>query len=61
MLLLWGRGLGQMQVMQVTYGLATSTEVAYFTYIYATVSGEDDATFIIIIMTIKIELQLTIK
>ena len=48
MLLLWGRGLGQMQVMQVTYGLATSTEVAYFTYIYATVSGEEDATFIII-------------
>ena len=25
------------QVMQVTYGVATSTEVAYFTYIYAKV------------------------
>ena len=30
-----------MQVMQVTYGLATSTEVAYFTYIYASVAGND--------------------
>ena len=28
------------QVMQVAYGLATSTEVAYFTYIYAKISGE---------------------
>jgi len=38
-LLLWGKGLLAMQVMQVTYGVATSTEVAYFTYIYAKVSG----------------------
>ena len=29
-----------MQFMQVAYGLATSTEVAYFTYIYAKVPGE---------------------
>ena len=29
-----------MQSMQVSYGLATSTEVAYFTYIYASVSGD---------------------
>ena len=29
-----------MQFMQVSYGIATSTEVAYFTYIYAKVSGE---------------------
>ena len=28
------------QVMQVAYGIATSTEVAYFTYIYAKISGE---------------------
>ena len=28
------------QLMQVFYGLATSTEVAYFTYIYAKVSKE---------------------
>ena len=28
------------QVMQVAYGVATSTEVAYFTYIYAKISGE---------------------
>ena len=40
-LLLWGHGLAAMQIMQVSYGLATSTEVAYFTYIYASVSGDD--------------------
>ena len=39
MLLLWGYGVGQMQLMQAIYGLATSTEVAYFTYIYASVTG----------------------
>ena len=39
-LLLWGNGLAAMQTMQVSYGVATSTEVAYFTYIYASVSGE---------------------
>jgi len=39
-LLLWGHGLTQMQLMQVSYGVATSTEIAYFTYIYASVSGE---------------------
>ena len=39
-LLLWGNGLTAMQGMQVSYGLATSTEVAYFTYIYASVSGD---------------------
>ena len=43
-LLLWGRGVGQMQLMETVYGLATSTEVAYFTYIYATVSGEEDSS-----------------
>ena len=39
-LLLWGRGLPAMQTMQVAYGFATATEVAYFTYIYAVVEGE---------------------
>ena len=39
-LLLWGHGLTAMQLMQVSYGVATSTEVAYFTYIYANVAGE---------------------
>ncbi|XP_068239536.1 thiamine transporter 1 [Palaemon carinicauda] len=39
-LLLWARGVGWMQFMQFTYGVATSTEVAYFTYIYAKVSSE---------------------
>ena len=27
-------------MMQFAYGLATSTEVAYFTYIYAKISGQ---------------------
>ena len=36
-LLLWGSGVAWMQAMQVAYGLATSTEVAYYTYIYAKV------------------------
>ena len=39
-LLTWARGLFAMQMMQVAYGVATSTEVAYFTYIYARVPGE---------------------
>lgn len=38
-LLLWGRGVSQMQLMQFTYGVSSSTEVAYYTYIYAKVSG----------------------
>ena len=38
-LLLWGHGLIAMQMMQAVYGVATSTEVAYLTYIYAGVSG----------------------
>ena len=29
-----------MQAMQVAYGVATSTEIAYFTYIYAKISGQ---------------------
>ena len=36
-ILLWGSGVAWMQAMQVAYGLATSTEVAYYTYIYAKV------------------------
>ena len=36
-LLIWGHGVPQMQAMQFTYGIATSTEVAYYTYIYAKV------------------------
>lgn len=38
-LLLWAGGVGWMQLMEFCYGIATSTEVAYFTYIYAQVSG----------------------
>ncbi len=37
LLLLWGKGVRAMQVMQIVYGVATSTEIAYYTYIYAKV------------------------
>jgi len=39
-LLLWADGVQWMQVMQFVYGVATSTEVAYYTYIYAKVSAK---------------------
>ncbi|CAL4091051.1 unnamed protein product, partial [Meganyctiphanes norvegica] len=39
-LLLWARGVPAMQAMEFMYGIATSTEVAYYTYIYAKVSKE---------------------
>ena len=39
-ILIWGRGIFIMQVMQVTYGLATATEIAYYSYIYALVEKE---------------------
>ena len=40
-LLLWAEGVAAMQVMQFVYGVATSTEIAYYTYIYAKVPKED--------------------
>lgn len=39
-LLIWGTSLQSMQLMQIFYGLATATEVAYYSYIYAVVSRE---------------------
>ncbi|CAL4077131.1 unnamed protein product, partial [Meganyctiphanes norvegica] len=39
-LLLWARGVPAMQAMEFMFGVATSTEVAYYTYIYAKVSQE---------------------
>ncbi|XP_021966986.1 thiamine transporter 1 [Folsomia candida] len=36
-LLIWGHGLTTLKVVEVLYGLACSTEVAYYTYIYAKV------------------------
>ncbi|MCL4154153.1 UNVERIFIED_CONTAM: hypothetical protein GTU68_014131 [Idotea baltica] len=39
-LLLWARDVHWMQLMEFCYGIATSTEVAYFTYMYAQVDGE---------------------
>lgn len=38
--LIWGWGLGLMQLTQVTYGLATACEVGYYSYIYAKVKVE---------------------
>ena len=37
-LLIWGTSVFAMQMMQVAYGVATATEIAYFSYIYAAVS-----------------------
>ena len=39
LLLLWAKGVAWMQVMQIVYGIAISTEVSYYTYIYAKVSS----------------------
>ncbi|CAM1310903.1 SLC19A2 (predicted) [Pycnogonum litorale] len=40
-LLIVGKGVATMQLMQFVYGIATSTEVAYYTYIYAMVAKDD--------------------
>ena len=37
-LLIWGTSVLSMQLMQVTYGIATGAEVAYYSYIYAAVA-----------------------
>lgn len=37
-LLIWGTSVSAMQWMQVAYGVATATEIAYYSYIYVTVS-----------------------
>ena len=39
-LLLWAWGIPLMKLMQMFYGLATATEVAYYSYIYAAVSED---------------------
>jgi len=39
-ILIWGQGIPIMQAMQVTYGLATATEIAYYSYIYGMVEKE---------------------
>ena len=38
-LLIWAPGVLAMQFMEIAYGIATSTEIAYFTYIYAKVNN----------------------
>ncbi len=37
-LLIWGTTINSMRWMQIAYGVATATEIAYFSYIYTTVS-----------------------
>ena len=37
LLLIWGTSITAMQWMQVAYGVATATEIAYFSYIYVAV------------------------
>ncbi len=39
-LLIWGSGVLAMQFMEIAYGVATGTEVAYYSYIYALVPTE---------------------
>ncbi|XP_066285514.1 thiamine transporter 2-like [Branchiostoma lanceolatum] len=39
-ILLWGQGVLTMQFMQFVYGVATATEIAYYSYIYVIVSDE---------------------
>jgi thiamine transporter 2/3 len=38
-LLIWGRSVPEMQLMQVVYGMGTASEIAYYTYIYAKVTN----------------------
>ncbi|XP_052092446.1 thiamine transporter 1-like [Mytilus californianus] len=39
-LLLWAQGVLAMKFMQVIYGLATATEIGYFSYLFAMISNE---------------------
>lgn len=39
-LLIWGSTVEQMQLMQFVYGIASATEIAYYSYIYAVVPDE---------------------
>ena len=39
-LLIWGNGVLAMQFMQMAYGIASGTEIAYYSYIYALVPTE---------------------
>ncbi|VDM78781.1 unnamed protein product [Strongylus vulgaris] len=40
-LLVWGQGVLQMQIMQISFGLASASEIAYFSYIYAVVDEKE--------------------
>lgn len=39
-LLIWGKSILAMQLMQIVYGIATATEVGYYAYIYSAVPLE---------------------
>lgn len=39
-ILVWGNGIFIMQIMQLTYGIASAAEIAYYSYIYTVVDEE---------------------
>ncbi|VDD89498.1 unnamed protein product [Enterobius vermicularis] len=39
-LLIWGKTVWQMQLMQIVFGVASASEIAYFSYMYAAVDGK---------------------
>ncbi|KAE9413789.1 hypothetical protein Angca_010075, partial [Angiostrongylus cantonensis] len=40
-LLVWGEGIVQMRLMQITFGFASAAEVAYYSYLYAIVNEKN--------------------
>ncbi|RCN34982.1 reduced folate carrier [Ancylostoma caninum] len=40
-LLVWGEGVRQMQLMQICFGLASASEIAYYSYMYAIVDEKN--------------------
>ncbi|KJH41527.1 reduced folate carrier [Dictyocaulus viviparus] len=39
-LLVWGKGILEMQLMQIIFGIASAAEIAYYSYVYAVVDEE---------------------
>ena len=44
-ILIWGRGVQVMKLMEFCYAITNSTEVAYYSYIYAQVSNSNLENF----------------
>ncbi|CAI4232623.1 unnamed protein product [Auanema sp. JU1783] len=40
-LLVWGEGVAQMQIMQAIFGLSSASEIAYYSYMYAVVDEKN--------------------